>query len=82
MWETIARDDDPFICCNFIPIDVKELQDKGFTFQTKKDVHDFIKLHIIGKRNEELVKVINTNKLSCAHMPISVARRQIVLPLN
>ena len=57
MWETIARDDDPFICCNFIPIDVKELQDKGFTFQTKKDVHDFIKLHIIGKQNEELVKV-------------------------
>ena len=82
MWETIARDDDPFICCNFIPIDVKELQDKGFAFQSKKDVHDFIKLHIIGKQNEELVKVINTNKLSCTHMPISLARRQIVLPLN
>ena len=57
MWETIARDDDPFVCCNFIPIDVKELQDKGFTFQSKKDVHDFIKQHIIGKQNEELVKV-------------------------
>ena len=57
MWETIARDEDPFICCNFIPVDVKELQDKGFSFQSKNDVHNFIKKHVIGKQNEELVKV-------------------------
>ena len=57
MWETIARDDDPFLCCNFIPIDVKELQDKGFTFQSKKDVHDFIKKEIIRKHNKELIQV-------------------------
>ena len=57
MWETIARSEDTFVCCNFIPVDVKELQEKGFEFQTQKDVHLFIKKHIIGKKNEDLVKV-------------------------
>ena len=59
MWETVARDDDPFICCNFIPLDVSELQEKGFSFKTQQDVHDYIKKHVIGKANEELVKNVH-----------------------
>ncbi|XP_066919495.1 uncharacterized protein [Clytia hemisphaerica] len=59
MWETVARDDDPFICCNFIPLDLKELQEKGFSFKTQQDVHDYIKKHIIDKPNEQLVKNVH-----------------------
>uniref|UniRef100_A0A7M5V8V5 Uncharacterized protein n=1 Tax=Clytia hemisphaerica TaxID=252671 RepID=A0A7M5V8V5_9CNID len=59
MWETVARDDDPFIRCNFIPLDLKELQEKGFLFKTQQDVHDYIKKHIIGKPNEQLVKNVH-----------------------
>ena len=55
MWETVARADDPFICCNFIPLDLEELQNKGFDFKTQQDIHDYIKKHILGKPNEELV---------------------------
>jgi len=56
MWEIAARSEDPYIIRNFIPIDVKELKENKFAFNTLDDVHAYIKQHIIGKSNEELVK--------------------------
>ena len=57
MWETVARENDPFICMNLIAPMLKELAAAGFRFKSLDEVHDYIKKYILGKENEILHKV-------------------------
>ena len=58
MWETVARENDPFICMNLIAPMLSELQEAGFDqFDNVHDVHVYIEEYILGKSNEEIHKV-------------------------
>ena len=61
MWETVARENDPFICMNLIAPMLSELREAGFTFQSLDEVHDYIEKYILGKSNETIHKVIENS---------------------
>jgi len=58
MWETVAKEHDPFICMNLIAPDLNELNESDkLNFQSLDELHTFIKDNILGKLNEELIEV-------------------------
>lgn len=52
MWETVAREHDPFICMNLIAPMLDELTAAGFSFKSLNEVHNYIDEFILGKENE------------------------------
>ena len=54
LWETVAKENDPFICVNFIKPDVDELRRADFKFDNENDVREYMLEYILGIKNEIL----------------------------
>ena len=57
MWETVAREKDPFICMNLIAPMLDELTEAGLPFKNLGEIHKYIEEFILGKQNEVIHKV-------------------------